>query len=99
MAITEHQAQLAQAWAHHREHRNEQARDEFNHILRSDSNNIDALYGLGLAERALHNTDAAKQAFERCLALVKQALEKNPGEDRPEMLERFIHQRLAEMGA
>jgi tetratricopeptide (TPR) repeat protein len=91
--------QLGRAWALHREGRNELAIDEFNQLLREAPNHIDALYGLALAQRSAHLNEAAKQAFERCLALVNQALEQNPGEDRYEMLQRFIHQRLAELGA
>jgi hypothetical protein len=98
MATSEYSAQLGRAWALHREHRNEAAIDEFNQLLRESPEQVDALYGLALAQRAAHLTDAAKQSFERCLSLVNRTLEQNPGEDRYEMLQRFIHQRLEEMG-
>lgn len=98
MAMNDFAVQLGRAWALHREGRNELAIDEFNQLLRAAPNHIDALYGLGLAQRGAHMNDAAKQSFERCLLLVNQALDENPGEDRYEMLHRFIQQRLAEMG-
>jgi tetratricopeptide (TPR) repeat protein len=97
MALNEYAVELGRAWALHREGRNETAMDEFNQMLREAPDNIDALYGLGLAQRALHMYDKAKQTFDQCLVLVNRALEENPGEDRYEMLQRFIHQRLAEI--
>jgi tetratricopeptide (TPR) repeat protein len=98
MAKTDYSAQLGRAWALHREQKNEAAIDEFNQLLRESPEQIDALYGLALSQRAAHLYDAAKQSFERCLTYVNRALEQNPGEDRYEMLQRFIHQRLEEMG-
>jgi tetratricopeptide (TPR) repeat protein len=98
MAKNEDGVQLGRAWALHRENRNDQAISEFNQMLQGASENIDALYGLGLSQRAAHQPDAAKQSFERCLALVNQELAQNPSQDRFQMLQRFIHQRLAEMG-
>jgi tetratricopeptide (TPR) repeat protein len=99
MATEEYIAQLGHAWALHREGRNEPAIDEFTQMLREAPDNIDVLYGLGLAQRAAHLREEAKQTFERCLSLVDQALEQNPDEDRYEMLQRFLHQRLAELNA
>jgi len=99
MANSDYAVQLGRAWALHREGRNELAIDEFNQILREAPNHIDALYGLALAQRGAQMQDAAKQTFERCLALVNKALEENPGEDRYEMLQRFIQQRLEELAA
>jgi tetratricopeptide (TPR) repeat protein len=98
MATNEYAEKLGHAWTLHRTNHNEQAIDEFNQIVRGASEDIDALYGLALSQRTEHLPDAAKQSFERCLALVNQALAENPGRDRYQMLQRFIHQRLAEMG-
>lgn len=98
MATSDHSAQLARAWALHREHRNDAAIDELSQLLRDSPDQIDALYGLALSQRQAHLIEAAKQSFERCLSLVNRVLEQSPGEDRYEMLQRFIHQRLEEMG-
>jgi tetratricopeptide (TPR) repeat protein len=99
MATSDYAVQLGRAWALHREGRNELAIDEFNQLLREAPNHIDALYGLALAQRGTHMHDAARQTFERCLTLVNEALEQHPGEDRYEMLQRLIQQRLAELAA
>ena len=98
MAKTEDGVQLGRAWALHRENKNDQAIAEFNHILQGASESIDALYGLALSQRAANMPDVAKQSFERCLALVNRELEQDSTVDRYEMMQRFIHQRLAEMG-
>jgi tetratricopeptide (TPR) repeat protein len=99
MANSDYAVQLGRAWALHREGRHDMAIDEFSHVLREAPNHIDALYGLALAQRGSHMYDAAKQTFERSLELVNEALEQHPGEDRYEMLQRFIQQRLAELVA
>lgn len=97
MANSDYAVQLGRAWALHREGRNDMAIDEFNQLLREAPNHIDALYGLALSQRSAHMHDAAQQTFERCLVLVNETLDQNPGEDRYEMLQRFIQQRLAEL--
>lgn len=97
MANSDYAVQLGRAWALHREGQNELAIDEFNQILRESRHHIDALYGLALAQRGAHMHDAARQTFEQCLVLVNEALEQHPGEDRYEMLQRFVQQRLAEL--
>jgi Tfp pilus assembly protein PilF len=97
MAHNDYAVQLGRAWALHREGQNELAMDEYNQLLRETPTHIDALYGLALAQRSAHMTDSAKQTFERCLNLVNEALDQSPGENRYEMLQRLIHQRLAEI--
>jgi hypothetical protein len=99
MANSDYAVQLGRAWALHREGRNELAIDEYNQMLREAPHHIDALYGLALAQRSAHMHDAARQTFEECLVLVNEALEQHPNEDRYEMLQRLIQQRLAELAA
>lgn len=99
MAHNEYAAELGRAWTLLREQRNDAAIEEFDKILRETPDQIDALYGLALAQRASHQREAAKQSFERCLTKVRQGLDENPGMDRYEMMQRFVHQRLEEMGA
>ena len=64
---------VGQAWHHHREGRNDAAVAEFETILRQDPNDIDANYGLALAQRAAGRTEAARTAFQNTLRLVEQA--------------------------
>ena len=99
MAKNDYAVQLGRAWALHREGRNELAIDEYNQLLRETPDHIDALYGLALAQRSAQLIDDARQTFERCLTLVNEALDQNPGEDRYEMMQRLIQQRLAEIGS
>lgn len=91
--------QIAQAWAQHRQGNHDAAVKAFSQVVSTAPDNIDALFGLGLAQRANHQTDAALETFERCRALIAAQLEANPGEDRYEMLTRMINQRLAELRA
>ena len=87
---------LAQAWANHRDGRNEAAVTEFDRILRDAPNDIDANYGLGLVQRSLGRYDQAIASFEKVKSLVAKALEAEPGLDRWEMLQRQCDQRIAE---
>ncbi len=66
-------ARIGEAWRMHREGRNDDAIAEFERILKEDSDNVDAYYGLGLAQRARGNQPAAKSAFEQALILVDKA--------------------------
>lgn len=97
MPETTYAAELGRAWAHQRAKRYQQAADEFKAILLSAPTHIDALYGLALAQRGLQQIAEAEATWEQCSALVAQALEQNPGDDRYEMLQRLIEQRLAEL--
>jgi len=90
-------AQLARAWAYHRQGNNASAITEFEAILASSKDNVDALYGLGLAQRSNGRTDKALEAFRRADQLIAVGLQEKPNEDRYEMLERMIKQRLAEI--
>lgn len=87
---------LGHAWANHRDGRNEAAINEFDRILRDAPNDIDANFGMGLAQRALGRFDQAIASFEKAQSLVKKELEKEPGTDRWEMLSRMCEQRIAE---
>ncbi|MDX2160769.1 MAG: tetratricopeptide repeat protein [bacterium] len=90
-------AQLGRAWGNHRQGNNEAAISEFRAILAEVRDNADALYGLGLAQRAAGKTTDAAETFQRVLTIVLEALNNHPGEDRYEMLERMIKQRLGEL--
>ena len=62
-------AQIAKAWEHHREQRNNDARREFEAILKTEPDDIDALYGLGLVLRATGEKAEAISAFQKAFKL------------------------------
>ncbi len=67
-------AQIAEAWSHHRADRNSDAIRGFENVLNSDPDDLDALYGLGLALRATGENEKAIGAFEKALVLAKKGL-------------------------
>jgi cytochrome c-type biogenesis protein CcmH/NrfG len=92
--------QLAQAWTFLQSGRGSEAQRAFQGILQNNTNDIDALYGLGLAQR-MQKDAAARATFEQCLQNIE-SLKKNESKsnsDRAQMLERIIKQRLSELGA
>ncbi|MFN8529963.1 MAG: tetratricopeptide repeat protein [Anaerolineae bacterium] len=96
-ANKDYAAQLGRAWAYHRQGNNDGAIQEFTAVLNSDGSNLDALYGLGLAQRASGKSSLAVETFGKLRGLVATSLQENPGTDRFEMLERMVNQRLAEL--
>ncbi len=97
MAKQENAEQLAHAWTLHRQGQNEDAIREFSGLVQSSTDSIDALYGLGLAQRSAGQLETAKATFERCRAQIVDALKEHPTEDRYEMLQKLTSQRLAEI--
>ena len=97
MADQEFGEQLGSAWALHRQGHNESAIREFSSLLQVSNDNIDALYGIALAQRSAGELEEAKTTFARCLVQIDEALKANPGEDRYEMLKKMVTQRLAEL--
>ena len=103
-------AQIGQAWRYQREGKADAAIAEYERILKQDADNMDALYGMGLAQRAAGKFEAAIRYFERCQELVAAAiaargvvrgdaihLANTPEDDRYMMLNRMIKQRLSEI--
>jgi tetratricopeptide (TPR) repeat protein len=103
---------VGQAWHQHREGRSEAAINEFATILRLSPDDIDAHYGMGLAQRAAGRHQDAIETFEKALGLIEQAKTayeatrqadaedsnvKTPEDDRFMMLSRMVRQRLSEM--
>lgn len=97
MADKEYAEKLGHAWMLHRQGQNNDAIREFSTLLDTSTDDIDALYGLGLAQRGAGELEAAQATFERCLTQLNQALEEHPREDRYEMMIKMAAQRLAEM--
>jgi|SRR5664279_4039580 len=91
--------QLGSAWALHRKGQNDEAAREFDALLVLSANNMDALYGLGLAQRSSGHLEAAQESFEKCLAGLDNARVEKPREDRYQMLQRMAKQRLEELKA
>jgi Flp pilus assembly protein TadD len=91
--------QLGSAWALHRKGQNDDAIREFSSLLQLSANNMDALYGLGLAQRSSGKLDDARTSFSRCVEAIGTALKEEPREDRYQMLNRMARQRLDELKA
>lgn len=87
---------IAQAWANHRDGRNEAAVTELDRVLRDAPNDIDANFGLGLAQRTLGRYDQAIASFKKAEEQVQKKLQQEPGVDRWEMLTRMCEQRISE---
>ncbi len=107
------ETRIGYAWQLHREGRNVDSIREFQQILSTATENVDAHYGLGLALRADGQLEAAAETFEQALTLSKRRLEyarkRDPQEqdnesktteaDRHMMLNRMISQRIEELQA
>jgi tetratricopeptide (TPR) repeat protein len=65
-------AQIGQAWRLQREGQNDSAIKEFEKILKQEPDNIDANYGMGLAQRAAGRQQAALEHFQHALDIVDQ---------------------------
>ena len=103
---------ISKAWHHHREGRASDAMKEFQTIVQQFPKDIDANYGLGLAQKNSGDVDGAIKSFKNALELIvqsKQSYEasheqsqdpdhiKTPEEDRFMMLTRMVKQRLSEL--
>lgn len=97
MSQNENAAKVGAAWALHRQGNNDAAIREFNNLARQEDNAYDALYGLGLSQRAAGMKDAALRSFQDALAIINRKLMENPGEDHFEIMQRMTSQRIAEL--
>lgn len=68
--------QIGKAWHSHREGRNAEAIAEFNRIIKEAPENVDAFYGLGLAQRTDGQNEAAIKSFQKAYSLAKEAIGK-----------------------
>ena len=102
--------QIGQAWRYQRDGKADAAIAEYERLLRQEPDNIDANYGMGLAQRTAGKYEAAIKYFERTQAMVEAALTERrqatgdvqhtantPEDDRYMMLSRMRKQRLAEI--
>ena len=99
---------ISTGWAAHRSGNNQEALRHFESALAVDNENIDAYYGIGLAQRDLGQLNEAKAAFEQSLQITRSKIEMSypsnntnavdvPDIDRYMMLIRMIGQRLSEI--
>lgn len=99
---------IGHAWRFEREGQADTAIAEFERILKIDANNIDANYGMGMAQKRAGKNAIASQHFQKALELVEQAADKRRTtrganeamtneDDRYMMLSRMIKQRLSEL--
>ncbi len=65
---------VGQAWRMHREGDNDGASRIFEQIVAANPENVDALYGLGLVNKATGNHSAAAAAFTQALDITERAL-------------------------
>lgn len=107
----ENSERIGEAWKQHRAGNNDGAVDIFRDILSKHPGEIDALYGLGLAQRAKGDADGAVESFNKAMRLAKDGLDESqnaagPGiandlksdeDDRFLMLQSMISQRLEEL--
>ncbi|MFN8378662.1 MAG: hypothetical protein U0452_08330 [Anaerolineae bacterium] len=89
--------QLGAAWEFLRQHKPADAVTAFETILTAHPTLIDGLYGMGMAQAANHQYDLAVKSFETCRHMTQRELEKHPGADRYEMLERMCSQRISDV--
>ncbi|MBZ0292474.1 MAG: tetratricopeptide repeat protein [Anaerolineae bacterium] len=103
---------ISTGWNYYREGRADAAISEFENILKQNPEDIDATYGLGLAQRAAGKTESAMHTFQKTLELVNKAKAvyeatrtpeqaesniKTPEDDSFMMLSRMISQRISEI--
>lgn len=105
--------QVATAWGQLRADRNNDAIKEMENVLKTAPNDVDALYGMGLALRKLGRKDEALAMFEKALKFAKELSTSNiEGQEaagdklqiqgqntRYLMLTRMLQQRAAETKA
>lgn len=94
---TQFEAEITQAWQHHRAGENKEALGIFERIVSTDPFHLDGVFGLALVQRSLGMSEKAIKTLERARDLNQQQLEENPGADRYEMTLRMIDQRIAEI--
>lgn len=75
MAQMHTEERIGEAWKQHRMGNNSGAIEIFQDILNQRPGHVDALYGLGLAQRAEGKLDLAAEAFNKAAQLTQDALD------------------------
>jgi len=102
-------SQIGKAWGNLRQGNHDEALSTFETILKDAPKNVDAYYGLGLAQMKAGQESKAIETFQKALETAQELLQAIRGQmggtnietiedDRYMMLLRMIQQRLNEMG-
>lgn len=100
MSENPYHEQIGEAWKAHRNGFQDNAIDQFRKVIDQDPNNIDALYGLALAEKAAGHTDTARDVLSHLEGLLKDLTESETQNSRPErhfMLYNMVQRILAQL--
>lgn len=74
MATLHSSERIGEAWRLHRDGSNDKAISIFKEIIQKTPDNVDAHYGLGLAQKASGDKASAADAFQKALNLAEAAL-------------------------
>ncbi len=87
---------IASAWKAHREGNQDTAIKEYLVILESNPEHTDALYGLGLAQKAAGDPLGAKASFHKLQKILHQRLDEAESDEinRLQMVTRMVEQQL-----
>lgn len=86
---------LGQAWRAHAVGRDDSAIEEFEKLVNATPDDLDVLYGLGLAQRGAGKKEAARETFERVQKILGELQPETENEvNRVEMLSRMVKQQL-----
>ncbi len=89
-------AAISEAWKAHRAGHQDDAIKRFNDVLSEDPKNLDALYGMGLAQRAVDDPLGAKATFSKLQKLLTELMEaEDGGRSRYQMTARMVKQQLS----
>lgn len=86
-------SEIGRAWRSHSVGRDDSAIEEFRKLLASNPDDIDTLYGLGMALRGSGQQQEAVEVFSKILELLKAQSAKDEADmNRLEMLKRMAQQ-------
>ncbi len=86
---------LGQAWHQHTVGRDDVALKEFSEMAARSPDDVDVVYGLGLAQKGAGQKEEAIATFRRVLELLSQTKPENEDEaNRLEMLSRMANQQI-----
>lgn len=94
MADSQFDSVAAEAWKAHREGRHDVAIQDFRAILEQDPTHMDALYGLGLAQKAVDDKLGAKVSFGKLRDLLQKIIDEGESTDGNRMQLNMVNQRL-----
>ncbi|NPV68547.1 MAG: tetratricopeptide repeat protein [Anaerolineae bacterium] len=87
---------MGRAWRSHSVGRDDTAIEEFRKLVAAAPDDIDALYGLGMALRSAGQGQEAREIFNKVLALLsKQEASTDDDANRLQMLRRMTQQQLS----